>query len=56
MFVVLDKKYLEKFTIPAKLLCPLAVVGGCSFCMASNLLLNGLMQTLLSFMNIVFPM
>ena len=46
---------LTKFTIPVKLLHPLAVVGGCNFCMASNLLLNSLMQTLLSSMNIVFP-
>ena len=38
-----------------KLLHPLTVVGGCNFCMASNLLLDSLMQTLLSFMNIVFP-
>ena len=44
---------LKKFTIPVSLLYPLAVVGGCNFYMASNLLLNGLMQILLLFMNIV---
>ena len=38
-----------------KLLHPLTVVSGCNFYIASNLLLNGLMQTLLSFMNIVLP-
>ena len=32
------------------------VVGGCSFCMASILLLHGLTQIFLFFMNIVFPM
>ena len=47
---------LRKFTIPTKLLHPLTVVDGCNFCMASNLLLNDLMQTLLSFMNIVLPL
>ena len=35
---------LRKFTIPAILLHPLTVVGGCNFYIASNLLLNGLMQ------------
>ena len=39
---------LRRFTIPAKLLQPLTVVGGCNLCIASNLLLNGLTQTLLS--------
>ena len=47
---------LRKYIIPAKLLHVLAVVGGCNFCMASNLLLNGFTQTLLSLMNIVLPM
>ena len=47
---------LRKFTIPAKLLQPLAVVGGCNFCIAYNLFLNGLTQTLLSFIKIVLPM
>ena len=47
---------LRKFTIPTKLLLPLTVVGGHNFCIASNLLLNGLMQTLLSCINIVLPM
>ena len=46
---------LRKFTIPAKLLHPLTVVGGCNFWIASNLLLRGLMQTLLFCMNISFP-
>ena len=46
---------LRKFTIPAKLQHPFAVVGGCNFCMASSLFLKGLMQTLLSFMKVVFP-
>ena len=41
---------------PTKLLHPLTIVGGCNFCIASNLLLSGLMQILISFMNIVFPM
>ena len=40
--------------MPARLLQPLAVVSGCNFGMASNLLPDGLMQTL-SLMNIVFP-
>ena len=47
---------LRKFTIPTKLLHPFTVVGGCSFCIASNLLCRGLTQTLLFFMNISFPM
>ena len=46
---------LRKFTIPAKLLHPLTVVGGCYFWIASNLLLNRLMQTLLSCINIMLP-
>ena len=40
---------LRKFTIHVKLLHPFIVVGGWSFCIASNLFLNGLIQTLLSF-------
>ena len=36
---------LKKFTMPAKLLQPVGVVGGFNFCMASILLLNGLTQT-----------
>ena len=36
----------RKFTIPAKLLHPFSLVGGWSFCIASNLSLNGLTQTL----------
>ena len=47
---------LRKLTIPEKLLQPFGVVGGHNFCMALNLLLNSLMQTFLSFMNIMFPM
>ena len=47
---------LRKLTIPIKLLHPLTVVGGYNFCIASHLLLNGLIQTLLYFINIVFPM
>ena len=47
---------LRKFTIPAKLLQLFSVVSGHNFCMTLSLLLNGLMQTFLSFMNIMFPM
>ena len=47
---------LRKFTSPAKLLHPINVVGHCHICTASNLLLNSLMQTLLSFMNTSLPM
>ena len=47
---------LKKFTIPAKCLQPFGVVGGCSFCTASNLLLKGLTQTFLSFINMMFLM
>ena len=47
---------LRKFTIATKLLHPSTVVGGFNFCIASGLHLSGLMQTLLSFMKIVFPM
>ena len=46
---------LRKFTIPAKHLQPFGVVGGHSFCMASSPLHNGLTQTFLSLMNIMFP-
>ena len=42
-----------KFTIPAKCLHPLTVVGSFNFCIAFNLLLNGLTETLLSSINIV---
>ena len=38
---------LRKLTIPTKLLDPFAVVGGCNFCIVSNLLLRGLTQILL---------
>ena len=56
VFVILDKAYLQNLPfLQSFYLHPLAVVDGCNFCMGSNLLLNGLMQTLLSFMNIVFP-
>ena len=47
---------LRKFTTPAKLLHPLGVFGGCSLCMASNLLLNGFTHTFLFSINISFPM
>ena len=47
---------LRKCTIPVKLLQPFGVVGSHKFCMALSLLLNGLTQTFLSFMNIMFPM
>ena len=40
----------------APILPYITVVGDCSFCIASNLILNGLIQTLLSFMNISLPM
>ena len=46
---------LTKLTIPAKLFHCLAVVGAFIFCITSNLLHKGFTQTLLSFMNIVFP-
>ena len=46
---------LRKFTIPVKLLHPFAVVGGCNFCIASNLFLKGLTQTLQSFMKTELP-
>ena len=39
-----------------KLLQTFGVVGNCNFCMAWRLLLNGLTQTFLSFINIMFPM
>ena len=47
---------LRKLTIPVKLLQPIGVVGSVNFCMAYNLLLNGLTQTFLSFINITFPL
>ena len=46
---------LRKFTTPAELLHPLGVFGGCSFCIACNLLLNGFMHTFLLSINISFP-
>ena len=51
-----EQNILRKFTIPTKLLHPFTVVGGYSFWIASNLLLRGLMQALLSFINISLPM
>ena len=50
-----QKNMLRKFTTPAKLPHPLGVFGGCSFCIASNLLLNGFMHTFLLSINISFP-
>ena len=47
---------LRKFTTPAKLLHPLGVLGGCHFCIASNLLLNGFTHTFLFSIHISFPM
>ena len=51
---------IEKYTIhiitPEQFLHPFTVVGGFKFCIALSLFLNGLMQTLLSFIKIVFPM
>ena len=47
---------LRKFTTPPKLIDPLGVFGGCSCCMASNLLLNGFTHTLLFSINISFHM
>ena len=47
---------LRKLTTPAKLLQPLGVFGGCSFCIASNLFLNGFMYTFLFSINISFSM
>ena len=47
---------LRKFTTPVKLLHFLTVVGGCNFYVASNLFLNGLTQTALSFIKIMLPM
>ena len=55
-FYISGKNILRKFIIPMKLLHPLTAVGGCNFCITSNLLLNGFMHTLLSFINIVLPM
>ena len=46
---------LTKLTIPAKLLHCLAVVGCFIFCIASYWLCRGFTQTLLSFINMVFP-
>ena len=46
---------LRKLTIPAKLLHPFAVVGGCSLCIASNLLLKGCTHTFLFWINISLP-
>ena len=46
---------LRKFTTPAKLLHVLGIFGGCSFCTASNLFLNGFTNTFLLSMNISFP-
>ena len=54
-FCNFGKNTLRKFTIPAKLLQPFGVIGSCNICMASNLLLKGLMQTFMSFINITFP-
>ena len=45
----------RKLTIFVKLLHPFTVAGSCNFCIASNLLHNGLTQTLLSFINIMLP-
>ena len=39
-----------------KLLHPLGVFAGCSFCIASNLFLNGFTHTFLISINISFPM
>ena len=47
---------LRKFIIPVKLLHPFTVVRGCNLCIASNLFLSGLKQTVLSFINISLPM
>ena len=46
---------LIKLTIPVKLLHCLAVAGAFIFCITSNQLHKGFTQTLLSFINIVFP-
>ena len=46
---------IRKFSILVKLLQPFGVAGNCNFCMASSLLLYGLMQIFLCFMNISFP-
>ena len=43
---------LRKFTTPAKLLHPLGVFGGSSFCMASSLFLNGFTHTFFFSINI----
>ena len=50
------QKILRKFTTPAKLQHPLGVFGGGSFCIASNLLLNGFKHTFLFSIYIAFPM
>ena len=49
------KNILRKFIIPVKLLHSLTVECSCSFCTASNLLLNGAMQTLQFCIIIVLP-
>ena len=46
---------IRKLTIHTKLLHPFAVVGGCSLCIASNLLLKGCTHTLLFWINISLP-
>ena len=53
-FLNLAQNILKKLTIPAKLLQPFGV-GGLNFCVASSLLHNGLTQTFLSFINMMFP-
>ena len=55
-FVVLYRTYSGNSPFLQNCLHPFTVAGGWSFCIASNLLLNSLMQTLLSFMNISLPM
>ena len=54
-FCKFGQNILTKLTIPAKLLHCLAVVGGFIFCIASNRLCKDFTQTLLSFINIMFP-
>ena len=47
---------LRKFILPAKLLQPFAMVGGCRFCIASNLFPKGFTHTFLFQINISLPM
>ena len=51
-FCNFGQNILRNLTIPVKHLHPFTFDSGCNICIASNLLPNSLMQTLLSHMNI----